>query len=347
MKDKIGRRKIVKIGMASIGGLIVLLFILLVILFNQEIQTMMSIKKISVKPAYEVTYHGDYQLDRYLSAGAKDWNGLFNFVNENLCHGVGKMIYGTYGCSSFSAKTPEGDYILARNLDTEIAVPSVIRTDPKGKNKTIGVANLHVAGWKENSALSKTTVLTSPYFTFDGMNAYGVAIASLTVPTGSRVDADENKVTIHDLTVDRVVMDKAESVEDAIQLLSGFNIKMEAKYPTHYMIADATGNSVIIEYINGSMKVLERNEDYQVATNFILYQNQKLQGYSSERYRAFDHALAQRQGIISVEDALNLLEQNIVPGEGQWSVVYNLTKKTMTVAFYGDYENIHEYGLDQ
>lgn len=326
-------------------GIICTFCIIFLIVFKNEIKTIMSIKKINKKPAYEINYKGDYALDRYLKIGAGSIDELLDFLNENLGKGVGKYIYGDYGCSSFYAKTPDGDYILARNLDTETAIPSVIRTNTKGGGKTIGVSNLSWVGWNDSNPISKLAVISSPYFTFDGMNEYGVAVSTMSVPIRAESSADDSKITIHDLTVVRTIIDRAKSVEDAIKLLSQYHVKMEDRYPTHYMIADAEGNSVIVEYIDGEMKVIENPENYQIATNFALYNNEELTGYSSERYRAFEKVLSQSNGIISEDSALELLEENIMPGEAQWSVVYNLSKKTMAIEFYGDYENTYNYAI--
>ncbi|MDF2487321.1 MAG: choloylglycine hydrolase [Herbinix sp.] len=158
---------------------------------------------------------------------------------------------------------------------------------------------------------------------------------------------DSSKTTLHDLAVNRVILGKAKNVKEAIDLLSQYNVKMEERYPTHYMIADFDGNSVIVEYINGSMKVIENQEEYQIATNFVLYDNENLKGYSSERYAEFEKSLSQAGGILSIEAALELLEENVVPGEAQLSVVYNLTKRTMAVEFCGDYDKTYYYDINE
>ena len=39
----------------------------------------------------------------------------------------------------------------------------------------------------------------------------------------------------------------------------------------HYLIADASGHSVIVEYYDGGLQVVELDTDYQIASNFIAY----------------------------------------------------------------------------
>lgn len=341
-KKKFGKLKMI---LTVLLGVIVLIVTSLYLLLRNEINTLLSIRKINDRPVYTLTYHGDYELNKYLETGVKDRNELNRFLNENLARGIGKYLYGNYSCSSFFAKTPEGDFLLARNLDTEQAIPCVVKTDSETGYKGIGVANLMVAGWTESTPITKLTSLSSPYFTFDGMNEYGVAACSLSVPN-SVAGIDDSKVTLYDLTVVRTLIDQSKNVDEAIELLSHYNIKMEFHYPSHYMIADQKGNSAIVEYVDGQMQVLRSSDSYQIATNFLLYQNEQKIGYSSERYGRFEKVLSQTDGILSVDEALELLEANTTHGEGQWSVVYNLTQRTMTVEFEGHYETTYHFDMN-
>ncbi len=333
-------------------NVVLILFIVILLIvgtiyisFFDEIRTISSIKRINDIPVHEMNYRGDYAFDKYLKTGSLNYYEYTDFMNANLLKGVPKLYYDNFQCSTFFAITPEGDYILARNLDTEIAIPFVLKTNSKNGLRTIGMANLQRLGWNNANLVSKFTALAAPYYTFDGMNEKGVAIGALSVPVGSRSDINDNKVTLYDYSVIRFTIEKAKNVEDAMKQLLKYNVKMEDKYPSQYMIADAAGNCAVINYVDGGMKVVEKEGNYQIATNMLLYNNENHLGYSSERYKAFEKVLSETNGIISVEDALNLLIEQTVPGEEQWSSVYNLTDKTMAVKFYGDYENIYTYKL--
>ena len=58
------------------------------------------------------------------------------------------------------------------------------------------------------------------------------------------------------------------------------------------------------------------------------------------------NTLEEQGGIISEEDALELLKRNVIPGDEQWSAVYNLTKKTLSVTFSGEYERVHHFKIN-
>lgn len=320
--------------------LCLLLIVIGISLFRNELFTLLSIRQLSDKPAYSVTYYGDYATDKYMMTGAEDWDGVLTFMNDNLANGVGKYLYGENNCSSFYAMTPVGDYILARNLDTHEVVPAVLRTGNQTGIRTLGMTNLRRGGWTEDSIFSKLTVISSPYYTLDGMNEYGLAIASSTVPNYYAGGIDADKITIHDLTVNRLVLDKAKNVNEAIELLKNYNIKMERTYPSHYMIADDTGKCMVIEFTLDGMQCIDKTGDYQIATNFLLSSLKDTSSISCSRYKSFDNTLNKVKGQLTINEALELLKENTVKGQAQWSVVYNLSAKTMTLAFADDYERI-------
>ena len=111
------------------------------------------------------------------------------------------------------------------------------------------------------------------------------------------------------------------------------------------MIADASGHSAVIEFVDGKMVVTKAENKYQVVTNFTLFDNPSKTGFGKDRYENILNALEKQEGIISEEEALELLKSNVIPGDEQWSAVYNLTKKTLSVTFLGDDENVHRFQL--
>ena len=110
-------------------------------------------------------------------------------------------------------------------------------------------------------------------------------------------------------------------------------------------MADATGNSAVIEYVDKKLVTTKNSKNYQVVTNFTLYQNPTYNGFGKDRYENIESELSKRNGIISETQALDLLKKNVIPGDEQWSVVYNLTKRNLKVTFSGDYNIIYQYDL--
>ena len=342
----ITKMKLWKKIMISLVAIILLVLISLVVVFFNNIRTIFSVKKISNAPAYKMTYYGDYQLDEYLKHGAANSDELETFLIDNLAKGALKLTYGDHGCSAFFGVTPDGDLILARNLDTRAGEGCVLQTDDTEGSKILAMSNL---GWilekpKDNfSFADKANATVSPYMITDGMNEYGLAVAVFTAD-GSKSTIDKNKITIFDSTVPVVLLNKAKTVDEAISILSKYNVSFFTN-PSHYMVCDSSGKSAVIEFVNGKMQVVYKDGDYQICSNFILYNNPSLSGFGSDRYKNYDNVLSKTKGVISTEDALKLLQKNTIPGDEQWSAVYNLTKKTVSITFYGDYDKVHRYSL--
>jgi penicillin V acylase-like amidase (Ntn superfamily) len=148
-------------------------------------------------------------------------------------------------------------------------------------------------------------------------------------------------------TAIRLMLDKAATVEEAVALLKDYNLYFSGDIQCHYLVADATGNAVVLEFWDNELKVVKAPDAYPAATNFVMYNGLNIgEGFTEfERYDAIQDRLAQTKGIISETDAMSLLGQVATPGRIQWSVVYNMKKLTASIAVRGDYSSIYDYSL--
>lgn len=181
-----------------------------------------------------------------------------------------------------------------------------------------------------------------------------------TVPTNQNTD----KPDITSTTMLRLILDYADSVEEAIELVSKYDLHDSASTSYHYMVADSTGKSAILEWVNGTDKTdndgaqrelvvtyndsdsdigeREAASSFQWVTNFIIqpgyYEtDDDKPGY--DRYERIYERLSSTGGIVKDEEAaMNILAE---VGRRNWknddnngctvhSVVYNLTKKSVT-----------------
>jgi len=111
------------------------------------------------------------------------------------------------------------------------------------------------------------------------------------------------------------------------------------------VVADPSGDSVIIEYVGGEMKVLRSEKPYQICSNFLIYNNPEMEGFGKDRYLAYQKYLDAHNGIIDEETAFRLLHENHIPGDENYSVVFNLTKRTATLQFAPNFAVTHRYQL--
>jgi hypothetical protein len=141
-------------------------------------------------------------------------------------------------------------------------------------------------------------------------------------------------------------LDKAATVDEAVQLLSNYNIYFSGGVECHFLIADATGKSVIVEYYNGKMQIVRSSENYQIASNFIAYNGVNIgEGFTEfDRYNTVKKAIEKNKDVLSDEQAISLLaEVGIMDGNTdklQWSVLYNLTTGESKIFAHRNMNNI-------
>jgi predicted choloylglycine hydrolase len=185
--------------------------------------------------------------------------------------------------------------------------------------------------------------LAAPYSPSDGINEHGLAVATLTDVSAVYTN-NSDKITLFDMTVPRLLLNKAKSVDEAIECIEKYNLFYDVA-PLHYMVADSAGDAAVIEFVDGKMVITKKKRNYQVVTNFTLYNNPALEGFGKDRYENIENELERCQGIIAEYDALELLKKNVIPGDEQWSAVYNLTKRKVMVTFSRDYDHVYNYEL--
>lgn len=318
------------------------------IIQDTERKIRVEIEKISNRPFYLMNYCGDYCFDEYLLKGACDLEEFCNFINDNLIINNEKKINrDKFGCGAFAAHNQDGDIIFARNMDCECAIPMMLRLSEDNNYKTLALVSMAELDWDEDTyetleADAKLT-LAAPYSPSDGINEHGLAVATLTDVSAVYTN-NSDKVTLFDMTVPRLLLNKAKSVDEAIECIKKYNLFYDVA-PLHYMVADAAGDAAVIEFVDGKMVITKKKRNYQVVTNFTLYNNPALKGFGKDRYENIENELERCQGIITEYDALELLKKNVIPGDEQWSAVYNLTKKRVEVTFSRDYDHVYNYEL--
>ena len=307
-----------------------------------------EIEKLSNRPFYSMSYYGNDRFDEYLLRGAHSLEDYCSFIDAVLIRNRENQIHhNNFGCGAFVAQTANSDILFARNMDCEYAIPMLLHRNEDSSYRFLSLVNMAFLDWDESTydsleSDSKLTLSTA-YSPCDGINEYGLAVAILTDATAAYPEQND-KITLFDMTLPRLLLSKARSVEEAIHYTEKYNLFFDVA-PLHYMVADASGHSAVIEFVDGKMVVTREKNKYLVVTNFTLYGNPAKTGFGKDRYENIQNTLEKQEGIIFEEDALELLKSNVIPGEEQWSAVYNLTKKTLSVTFSGEYEHVHRFKI--
>ncbi len=330
------------------------------LVFRNEINTLMSIEEISDGPFYEIEYTADYGLDEFLEEGASTDSELAAFIIQKLMKGLPVNIeLPDLSCSTYNAQLEDGDYVFGRNFDNKYAPMMVVHTDPDDGYASVSMVNLGYIGYGgdylPDSLLNKLLAMAAPYIPLDGVNEAGLSIGVLQLYT-EPTNQDNGLVDITTTAAIRLVLDRAATVDEAIDLLSRFDMHSSANASYHFQIADAQGNSAVVEYIEDEMSVVYSDTSYQWCTNFILTEGEYYNdGAGQDRYEILEADLTACDGILADETAAMQLLSNCqnpthLNDDGDetgtlWSAVYNNTEATLTLCLKTDYETVYTYSV--
>ena len=225
-----------------------------------------------------VSYDGDYGFDLFLEQGGADSDGgVLQFLNNTLFHTNSGLRMGgdAFGCSTISVKNVDGGYFFGRNFDWQTCDAMVVTAYPKEGYASISTVNLDFirqgAGVAAGMLTDEMMIVAALYAPLDGMNEKGLCVSVNMIQDGAIIHQNTGKPDITTTTAIRLMLDKAANVEEALNLLRGYDLHSSMNYMIHFAIADNTGRSVAVEYVNNEMIVTET----PILTNFYLAEGEK------------------------------------------------------------------------
>lgn len=325
--------------------------------WRSEVRTLLSLTMVDKHPLYAMTYDGDYGFDDFLKQGAKNDGDIEKFVTKRLLKGLPFRFHVTQGgCSAFTAKDKKGEPLYARNFDFDFTPALLLKAKPTDGYASISMVNLSYAGYTKDNLpqsrqLNSFLTMAAPYLPFDGMNEKGLCVALLAV-SKAQTPNNPKAVTLNTTTTIRLLLDKAATVEQAEALLKKYNIYFSGNVKCHFLIEDASGNSVLAEYWGNQVQFVKSKEKYQAATNFVEYKGLNIgeagsKNYAMNEFRRYDiihTGLLQNKGVLSPGSAMNL-PKSASQTTTQWSVVYNLKTLSGSVCVAGNYSHPYSFNL--
>jgi predicted choloylglycine hydrolase len=329
--EKKKRHKFIKRVLKVLLVLLVVLIVALSALLYAPVRTMASLEKVDDFPLYVMKYRGGYFFDLFAKEGI-EWD-LYQKVYKAA---------NPDACTSFTAHNPDGQSVFGRNFDWKHRSSLLLFTDPPGGYASVSMVDLYylgLEGMQEIPWAKRLVLLGAPYATIDGMNECGVAIAQNAVPRRN-FPKDPNKPTLLNSQIVRLVLDHAKNVDEALSLIRQYNIDF-ADVCVHFHIADVSGNSAVVEYMDDGISIIRGEKNWQVSTNYLFSEPQQPDCW---RYKKASEALAKEQGDITNQQAMDILQgtsQDITT----WSIVYNLSTGGINLALGKHYDQIHTFEL--
>jgi len=178
-------------------------------------------------------------------------------------------------------------------------------------------------------------------FAQGGMNTAGLFFDVAVTPPGPEPKADLPEPPRN--MGDRLLAECA-TVEEAVAWLAKYRLTLLKA--SHMLLADATGDSAVVELVAGEMQVLRDRPPFRAITNFSLKQPE-LGNHPCPRFTLMEQALGSRTGPIHPEGAARLLQAVAVPktpmeeeerdGGTLYSNVYDLKRRVIHVYARGDF----------
>lgn len=318
-----------------------------IILFHKQLHLMQNIRK-DGEGVYFMNYDRELKLDDMLASDITSDDELVAWAGRAEFHGLCpvRADTGRYGCSSFAARTPDGDVIFGRNFDYPESDTVMIYTDPEDGYASYAMADLAVIGvGREDNEIDPDSLpgrfmmLITPYIVCDGVNEAGLGVSTLELDIGEN-HQDTGKPDLFIYTAIRVILERCATVDEAIELLECYDIHSHSGVRQHLFIVDTSGRSVVVEWFDDMMYV---NELYAV-TNSVLTPGDHYGEEADWRLDVILEELDAHEGILTTDQAAELLGKVCLGSMTQWSAVYDLNVFSAEIYVDKDYGHAYTYG---
>lgn len=281
-----------------------------------------------------VAFRGEDGFTAFLEqGGASDDSGVIQFLVDRLGDNLLGLLFGSnpFGCSTLTADGEQGEVLFGRNFDWNTCDAWIVLSTPEHGYASISTVNrdfIDQSGVSVEVLPDEIQALISLYAPLDGMNEAGLAVSVNMIQDGAVIDQETDRPDLTTTTAIRLLLNQASGVEEALELLEQYDMHSSMGMMVHFALADSTGRSVVVEYIDQEMVVTET----PVVTNFYLAAGEKY-GIGTEQSHTRYEILLERlaaQDAFTMEDMRDALrsvsKQNFGEFEStEWSIVFDLT----------------------
>lgn len=302
-----------------------------------------------------VRFEGDDGFEAFLNQGgaASDREVLQFLTGTMLGSAEGLSFEGdAFGCSTISVENTKGGYYFGRNFDWNKCDAMMVVSHPSDGYASFSTVNVDFirqgTGLASHFLSDGVLTVAALYAPLDGMNEKGLCVSVNMIQDTDTISQDSEKSDITTTTAIRLLLNKAASVDEAVELLGQYDFHASMGYMIHLAIADSTGKSVAVEYVDNEMHVIET----PILTNFYLAEGEKNgigTSQSHTRFEILEQTLEEKPVMDSaqVRDALSGVSKgNFGEFEStEWSVVFDQTALTAEYYHREDYGKGYAFTL--
>ncbi len=334
-------KKGLKITLLSVLGLVIVSGVLVWMEFGALIKGANSCVKLDDR-LYYMEYKGDDGFDGLMAKGGfEKADDMVGYIIEFLSKGHYKPEVETskepYGCSALTVKTPDGSVMMGRNFDFPSAIGLIMHCIPDKGYETITTFNVEFYNFGEDfkpeGFKNQYMCLSGLFVALDGINEKGLAIADLMAGDSIETHQRTSKPDLTTTAAISYMLKNAANVDEALKLLESIDMHSDIGAAHHYAMADVSGRSVVVEYVDNKMVV---TESPAVANHYLC--EQKLNVGLTEgddRYDRLCQRFDQTQGVMSekqLTDAIATVSQPQRKGflGTAWTMVMDLSHPSVT-----------------
>ncbi len=350
-------KKVLKIALLSILGLVVLVGVLMWMEFGPLVKGAMSCEKLD-DGLYYMEYKGDDGFDGLMAKGGfESADQLASYAIEFLSKGHYKPEVKTkkegFGCSALTVRTPDGGVLMGRNFDFPSALGVIMHCIPDNGYESITTFNVEFYGfgedYKPEGFTNQYMALTGLFVALDGINEKGLAIADLMAGDTIQTHQRTSKPDLTTTAAISYMLKNAANVDEALKLLEGIDMHSDIGSAHHYAMADASGRSVVVEYVDNKMVVVES----PALANHYLCEQKLNVGLKEgdDRYDRLCQRFDQTGGVMNkkqLTDAIAAVSQPEVKGKflgTAWTMVMDLSHPSVTYYSRRHFDKPFHFGL--
>ena len=312
--------------------------------FGPLVKGAQSVEKLD-EGLYYMEYRGDDGFDELMRrGGGESAQVLSGYAMEFLSKGyytppTPNPSKTPYGCSTLTAHTPDGGFLMGRNFDYMSGTAMILHTIPDNGYESITTFNVEYYGFGENwlpeGFANQYMALTGLFFALDGINEKGLAVAVLMAGDDVETHQHTSKPDLTNSAAVRYMLKNAANVDEALDLLRGIDMHSDIGAAQHYAIADASGKSVVVEYVDDQMIVTET----PAVTNHYLCEAKHNVGLKENdlRYDQLCERFNQNGGVMTQEGLTDaILSVSQASREGFWGTLWTMVMdlKNPSVTYY-------------
>lgn len=335
-------KKVFKRTLWVLLGIIAVVCVYSWILFGPLVKGAMSVQKLD-EGLYYMEYKGDDGFAGLIEkGGGRSSDELVGYVISFLSKGFYNPSKPTpaavpYGCSALTVRTPDNEVLMGRNYDwgTATGEPDatgiILHSIPKRGYETITTFDGDFfgfgEGWLPEGFVNQYLALSGLFFALDGINEKGLAVADLMAGDRAETHQNSGKPALTTTSAISYLLKNAADVDEALDLLRGIDMHSDIGSAHHYAISDASGRSVVVEYVDNEMVVVESPA---VANHYLCEAKRNVGLFEGDhRYEELCNRINRLGGTMS-KDSLQDAIQSVSISGTCWTMVMDLAHPSVT-----------------